>query len=123
MSDELDPHSEPVFSSFWPLLILLIGLLIWLGTQDFFMNIQWSGLSTTLKQAAPAVNEAKYWHRRYDALVDDLYKTAQKDDAAKPIATAAVQAGVQSGLIHVQQGAGANAPAPAAPPADSTGAK
>jgi hypothetical protein len=55
------------------------------------------------------------WQGRYAALMKDLNDTSLKDTNAAPILQAAVQAGVQAGLIHYQKNATNSTATPAAP--------
>jgi hypothetical protein len=116
MSDDFDHGSEPTFTSFIPLTILLAGFIIWFGFQDYELNAQRSGLNKEFQAAVPTIGEAQQINQRYVALMKDLVTTAQKDDAAKAIVNDAIKAG----LIHVQQNPTNSDAAPAAPAPDSS---
>jgi hypothetical protein len=106
MSDEFsESHSEPHFSSFWPLCIVLTGLLIWSGYQVYATNSQRSLYSKQFNTALPTITEAQNVGTRYVQLMKDLVETAQKD----PAAAAIVKDAIQAGLIHVNPGTNANA--------------
>jgi len=116
MSEEFDHNPEiNTYSSFWPLLILTIGLLIWSGYQVYATNSQRSAYDKQFQAAIPTINEAQNIGTRYVALMKDLVQTAQKDSAAAQI----VKDAIQAGLIHVNPPAGnTNAtPVGSAPPA------
>ncbi len=115
MSEEFDSSIEPRFSSFIPLTILLAGFIIWFGYQDYELNKERSNLNQNLQTAIPTISEAEQISQRYVALMKDLVKTAQTDDAAKAI----VNDAIKNGLIRVQPNATNGTNTPAAPPADS----
>lgn len=106
MSDELEHLSENNLSPFWPMLILVIGFLIWYGVQDFELNNQRSGLQKQLEAAQPTINQAHNIRDHYVALMKDVLQTAQKDSVAAQI----VKDAIAAGWIHVQPNSGAPAP-------------
>ena len=117
MSDEFDHSSEPRFTSFIPLAIVLSAFIVWFLLQDYELNAQRSNLNRNIAAAQPTVDEAVQVSQRYVALMKDLVKTAQTDDAAKTIVNDAIKAG----LIRVQPNATTAAGTPAAPaPASGT---
>jgi hypothetical protein len=113
MSEDFDHNSEN-FSSFWPLLILVCGLLIWAGYQDYITNKQRSVNDQQFQAALPTITEAQNVSTRYVALMKDLVETAQKDQAAADI----VKAAIAANLIHVQPNTNSAASAP--PASDSS---
>jgi hypothetical protein len=118
MSDELEHlPSENNLSTFWPLLILVAGFLIWFGVQDFELNNQRSNLQKQLDAAQPTINEAHNIREHYVNLMKDVLQTAQKDSVAAQI----VKDAIAAGWIHVQPPAAGTAPVPA--PTDSSAPK
>jgi hypothetical protein len=115
MSDEFDNNPENNYSSFWPLLILVGGLLIWFAIQDYLLNNQRSAYNKQFQdpQFVSMVSQADNVSTRYVALMKDLVETSAKDPTAAQI----VKDAIASGLIHVQPNAnGTNsATTPAAP--------
>lgn len=111
MSDEFDSNPVAGYSSFWPLLILTVGLLIWFGFQDYEFYREHSAYSQQLedKQFQTTLTDAGKITGRYVALISDLHQTAQKDSAAAEIEKAAIQAG----LYHYQANSNAATPADA----------
>ena|SRR5260221_4924468 len=120
MSEEIDNDSVS-YSPFWPLLILVVSLILWFGYQVVTVSLQRNMLNKQFEAAKPTIAAAQNWQARYGAIIKDLNETSARDTNAAPILQAAVQAGIQSGLIHVQQ-QGTNTTATPAPPApaDST---
>ena len=116
MSDEFDHSLEPRFSSFIPLIIALSAFIVWFLIQDYELNQQRSLLNQNIAKAKPTVDEAIQVSQRYVALMKDLVKTAQTDEAAKSIVNDAIKAG----LIRVQPNA-TTGDATTAPPAAATG--
>jgi hypothetical protein len=117
MSEEFDHVSEESYSSFWPLLILIVGFLAWLGIQDFSLNNQRMFYATQFQKAQPAITDAQNIANRYVNLTKDLLQAAQKDPAAAQI----VKDAIAGGLFHVNQTASTNsATTPAEPTPDST---
>jgi hypothetical protein len=115
MSDEFDHSSDNNYSSFWPLLILVISLLIWFGYEDYILNNERSFYSQQIQGAGDTITAAKGWQGRYAAIIKDLSDTSAKDTNAAPIFQAAVQAGVQAGLLQVHPNATNSAPTSAEP--------
>jgi cytoskeletal protein RodZ len=111
MSDEFDQRSEDNYSAFWPLCILLVGLLAWSGYQVWATNKQRSLNEQQFQAALPTITEAQNVSTRYVSLMKDLVDTAQKDQAAADI----VKAAIAANLIHVQPNStnGASATPPA----------
>jgi hypothetical protein len=123
MSDEFDHNPGSNYSPFWPLLIVMCGLLIWSAYQVYATNSQRNVYDRQFQAALPTINAAQNVGTRYVALMKDLVETSAKDPAAAQI----VKDAIAAGLIHVQPNAnGTNSVAtPAAPtaPADSTPSK
>ena len=111
MSDEFDPIPDNSYSTFWPLLILIIGLMGWSGYQVYAANSQRSVYDKQFQAALPTITEAQNVSTRYVALMKDLVQTAQKDSAAAQI----VKDAIQAGLIHVQPNSTNSAGTPAEP--------
>ena len=110
MSEDFEPSSNENFSSFWPLLIVLIGLLIWSGYQVYATNSQRRVYDQQFQSAMPTIQEAQNVSTRYVALMKDLVETSQKNPAAAQI----VKDAIAANLIHVQPNA-TNAPTATAP--------
>jgi hypothetical protein len=122
MSEEYDNESIATFSPFYPLLILLVGMIVWMGYQDFMLNSQRSQAAAQIQSAMPNISQAQNVKDRYIALMKDLIDTAGKDQQAAQI----VKEATAAGLLRVQQppageAGSTNAPAAAAP--DATPAK
>jgi hypothetical protein len=127
MSDEFESTVETRFTSFIPLTILLGGLIIWLGYQDFELNKQRSNLAMTYQNSLSTLQEAQNLNAHYLKLIQDLDQTAKDDDLAKGIlndmfSKGLISEAVRAGLIHVQPNATNGTNTPAAPAAD-TGTK
>jgi hypothetical protein len=126
MSEEFDNQSSEnsSYSVFWPSLILLIGLLIWSGYNDWIQNSQRIVYDTEYQQAIPTINQAQAVQKRYVALMKDLIETSAKDQAAAGI----VKEAEAAGLLRQQAAAPAastdtnSASTPAAPAASDTSA-
>jgi len=117
MSEEYDHDSTTTFSPFYPLLILLIGLIIWSGYQVFMANSQRSANAAQIQQAMPTIQQAQNIKDRYVALMKDLIETAAKDQQAAAI----VKEATAAGLLRVQPPAPGDTNAPAASaPADTS---
>ena len=116
MSDEFDPIADNSYSTFWPLLILIVGLLIWSGYQVYATNSQRNVYNQQFQAALPTINEAEAIKARYKSLMSDLYQTAQKDPAAAQI----IKEAIQAGMLQVKQGTNAPGtpagPTPTPPP-------
>ena len=76
---------EPVYSPFWPLLILVIGLVLWSGYQMTLTYAQASELSAEFKAAQPEITAAQNLRARLYSLAQDLVETAPKDPYAAQI--------------------------------------
>lgn len=119
MSEEFEQSVDTSYSPFWPLLILLVGLLVWAGYQDYAVNNQRALCDKQLEAATPMLTQAQNVTTRYKSLIEDLIQTSQKDTAAQDI----VKAAIQAGLIHVQQKDTNSTANPAPPAASSDSAK
>jgi hypothetical protein len=75
----------PVYSPFAPLLILLIGLILWSGYQMGLTYMQASELSAEFKAAQPEITAAQNLRTRLYSLAQDLVETAPKDPYAAQI--------------------------------------
>jgi Fic family protein len=92
--------------------------LLWSGYQVYATNSQRSAYNKQFQAALPTINEAQNWSNKYGVLMKDLNQTAQKegkDSVAAKILNEAIQAGIQAGLIQVQQNATNAAGTPVAP--------
>jgi len=116
MSDEYDPIPDNSYSPFWPLLIIVTGLLIWFAVQDYELNGQRSAYNKQFedKQFQATIAEAQNIETRYVALMKDLVQTAQKE-GKDSVAAKIVNDAIQGGLIHIQQNATNSAGTPAEP--------
>ncbi len=103
MSEEYVNETFPSYSPFWPLTILLAGFIIWVGFQDYQLNNQRSAFNQQFQAAIPTIQAAQNWQGRYNAMMQDLIQVGGKDPYAATIAKEAVQAGIQAGLIRVNQ--------------------
>ena len=111
MSDEYDNES---FSPFWPLAILLTGLVIWSGYQVYAVNSQRSIYDQQFQGAVPTITQAQGISKKYVDLMKDLVETSAKDQYAAQI----VKEATAAGWIHVQPNAGGtNATTTPTPPA------
>jgi cytoskeletal protein RodZ len=115
MSDEFDNSPESSFSPFWPILIVVVGLVSWFGIQDYELNRQRSAYSVQIQNAIPSINQAQSYANRYVSLMKDLVETSQKNSAAAQI----VKDAMQAGWIKVQPNATNGTATPAAPAAPS----
>lgn len=75
----------PVYSPFVPLLILLIGLILWSGYQMCLTYAQASELAAEFKAAQPEITAAQNLRTRLYSLAQDLVETAPKDPYAAQI--------------------------------------
>jgi len=114
MSDEFDQNPDNNYSPFWPLLILIIGLLGWSGYQVYATNSQRVVFNEQFQSAIPTIQQAQTVSNQYVALMKDLVDTAQKDPAAAQI----VKDAVRAGLIQIHPNA-TNSTAPPAAPAST----
>jgi cytoskeletal protein RodZ len=114
MSDEFDPIPSNNYSSFWPLLILVVGLLIWSGYQDWAANKQRSLNAQQFQTAIPTITEAQNIGNRYVALMKDLVQVAQKE-GKDSVAAKIVNDAIKAQMIQVQPNATNAAGAPVAP--------
>lgn len=92
MSDEYETI-ETSYSPFVPLLVLVIGLLIWIGYLDFAQNSQRSVYNQQFTAAVPTINAAQGVGNKYVALMKDLLQTSAKDQYAAQIVKDAIKAG------------------------------
>ena len=116
MSHEYDEiEGEESFSAFWPLVVVLGGLLIWSGYQVFAINSQRALYSTQFQNALPAINNARNVESKYFALMKDLAQTSSKD----PYAAQIVKEAIQAGWIHINKDDKTGGPSSSTPPTDT----
>ncbi len=94
MSDEYDDSSSAHYSSFWPLAILLIGLIVWFAYQVWATNSQRAVFNAEYQNAIPTLNAAQNVQTKYIGLMKDLVQTSQKDAYAAQIVKEATAAGL-----------------------------
>ncbi len=114
MSDEYsheEDSTEEQFTAFWPLLILIVGLLLWSGFQAYFAYHQNANLNAELEAAAPTVKVAQEMQAKLYSLAQDLLQTGARDTYAAQI--------VKEANIQVHAPASTNAPDASAPPSSS----
>jgi len=97
---------EPAYSTFWPLLILLVGLILWFGYQAYSAYAQKSALNDQFDAALPQIQQAQGLQQKLYALAQDLIQTGAKDPYAAQIVKEA----------NIQVRPNGNAAAPAATP-------
>jgi predicted negative regulator of RcsB-dependent stress response len=88
MSDEYsneEDSSGERFTSFWPLFILIGGLLLWSAFQGYSSYRQNSNLNAEIEAAAPTVKAAQEAQTKLYALAQDLLQTGTKDTYAAQI--------------------------------------
>jgi hypothetical protein len=93
MSDEYVHESSavteipyaPGYTSFWPLTILVVGLILWAGYQSIEAYTQGSSLLSELKSAQTTIDAAQTAQSRLYAFAQDLIETANKDQYAAQI--------------------------------------
>ena len=84
--------AQPVYSPFWPLFILMAGLILWTGFQAFSALSQAAAFTSDFKQARPTIEAAQKAQSRLYALAQDLVQTSAKDSNAAQIVK---EAGIQ----------------------------
>ena len=84
MSDEFDVSHDNRFSPFWPMLIVVLGLFLWFGLQDYELNRQRGVNDQQLQSAIPAVGQAQAYASRYVALMKDLVEDLAKESLPRP---------------------------------------
>jgi predicted negative regulator of RcsB-dependent stress response len=84
-SYEVEPAVVRRYSSFGPLAILIVGLLLWSGYQAFTSYSQNAALTAEFKQAEPTINAAQNMQARLYAVAQDLVQTSSKDPYAAQI--------------------------------------
>jgi hypothetical protein len=82
---EYQAPAAPVYSSFGPVCILLIALILWSGYQMALTYAQASELSAEIKAAQPEITAAQNLRSRLYSLAQDLIETSAKDPYAAQI--------------------------------------
>lgn len=91
--ETVETTDEVHYSPFVPLLILVIGILIWVGYQDYAQNSQRALYNQQFTAAVPTINAAQGVGTKYVALMKDLLQTSAKNQYAAQIVKDAIQAG------------------------------
>jgi hypothetical protein len=87
------------YSSFWPLLIMLLGLTLWCGYQLYAMNGQCNAINQQYTALEPSVAPAQNMRDKFASVGKDLVDVAAKDANAAQI----VKEAIQAGIFHVNQ--------------------
>jgi hypothetical protein len=103
------PAPAEGLSSFWPLVILAGGLLLWSGYQATSAYLQDTELNNEFQQAIPTLTAAQDARAKLYSMAQDLLQASPKDPAAAQI--------VKEANIQIKGPA-----AGAAPSGDGTGA-
>ena len=85
MSEQYVEEAEETFSPFWPLLVLIVGLIIWFGYQTYAAYTQSTAFATEFKNAQPTISAAQNAESKLFAVFQDLQQTAVKDQYAAQI--------------------------------------
>jgi hypothetical protein len=85
MSEEFQEESVYDYSPFWPLAVLILGLLLWSGYQTYIAYDQNAKLTTALRNAEPQLAEAQKAEAQLFSLFQDLVQTSAKDANAAQI--------------------------------------
>jgi hypothetical protein len=107
----MNEEYEPVYTPFWPLLILTVGLVFWSGYQAFSAYSQNSQLNSEFQGALPTINAAQTAKQKLYSLAQDLVQTGAHDQYAADI--------VKEANISIKSGPGGDTNSPSATPPDS----
>jgi hypothetical protein len=105
MTDEYE--SAESYSAFWPLAILIVGLLGWSGYGIYQSFSQKQAMDAEFQQGIPVINDAQSAKTRLTSLAQDLLDLSPKDTYAAQIVKAA-------GIRGPSTNAASASPAPAA---------
>ena len=75
----------PAYSPFWPLLILIAGLVLWTGFEAYSNYSQNANLTAALNKMEPSINDAQKRNDRLIAFAQDLIQTADHDTYAAQV--------------------------------------
>ncbi len=86
MQDEqIIAATEASYSPFWPVFILLAGLILWSGYEVVQAYSENSAFQAELKSGQPAIQAAQTAQSKLYALAQDLIETSAKDNNAAQI--------------------------------------
>jgi hypothetical protein len=77
--------TEPAYSAFWPVLILVVGLLFWSGYQAFNAYNAKTNLDREFQSAVPSLHAAQNAKDKLYAVAHDLIELSAKDPVAAQI--------------------------------------
>jgi hypothetical protein len=89
----------------------MIGLLVWSSYQLYAINSQRLAINKQYEALEPAIVPSQNAEAKLRAIVQDLIQMSAKDPNAAQI----LKESIQAGILHVNNTAGTNATAPAAP--------
>lgn len=110
MSEEYDSNNA-YYSPFWPIMIVLIGFILWLSVQVVYLVEQQVTAKTELTKMGPTLQRANVAQTRLLALLKDLAQTSAKD----PYAAQIMKEAENAGLIQVRPNNTNETASPAAP--------
>jgi hypothetical protein len=83
--DVFEEDDHGTYSAFWPLAVLMLGILLWSGYQSYIAYDQNASIVAALKNADPQIAEAQKAEAQLFSLFQDLVETSAKDANAAQI--------------------------------------
>jgi cytoskeletal protein RodZ len=77
--------AEVYYGPFWPLLIVIVAIIGWIGYQDWAVNQQRSALDQQFDSAKQAIGQAQGAKSKFIAVAQDLAQVSTKDTNAAAI--------------------------------------
>ena len=101
--------NDTKYSSFWPMVILMGGLIAWCGYQLFEINKQRMAYNAQYDAMAQYIAPSQKAEAELRSIVEDLIQTSNKDQYAAQI----LKESIQAGIIHVNNNKADTSAAPA----------
>ena len=109
-------NDKNTFTSFLPLLLVILGLVGWVGGEDYQINTERAKIAKQMVDQEPSLSGADIAKTRYINFLKDLVVTSEKDQGAKLV----VMDAVRSGIIQTRTRANTEGATNAAPATAST---
>jgi hypothetical protein len=87
-------NDKTIFSSFFPLVLIFLGLIGWVGGEDYQISVERAKITKQITDQEPALNGADAAKARYINFLKDLAVTGEKDQGAKLVVMDAMRAGI-----------------------------
>ncbi len=103
-------NEKTTFTSFLPLLLIVLGLIGWVGGEDYQIGTERAKIAKQVSDQAPALADVDTAKARYVNFLKDLLVTGKTDAGAKTVVLEAMRSGIIQARQRPPEGATNAAP-------------